>query len=218
MLSASSYGFKGIADELEGDIARAATQAMRETTVETRDRLREQTRSAGLSDRLLNTWTARAYPNGAKNSINPAGVVYSRAPDIMDAFTRGATIRPISGGKYLWLPTDNVPKAPRRTGVSRGASSAKMTPEDCERRFRTEFVIKPGRNGRLLAYMDLQAGRRRPARADARKRLSGGSGARLTLMFVLTRSVTMPRLIDLDATANNWMSRYEAALRRGFGQ
>ncbi len=171
MLSGKTFGFGELAHDIEGDIARAATGAMRDTAPLTRDELRQQTRSAGLGDKLPNTWTARSYPDGEKNSINPAGVVYSRAPEIMDAFTRGATIRPVAGSKFLWIPTNNVPRGRARMGrFSRNAEgqmrplrhkAGAISPEECESRFNTDFVVRKGRAGRLLAYMDLLAGRAR---------------------------------------------------------
>ncbi|MBB3691456.1 DUF6441 family protein [Sphingomonas sp. BK580] len=229
MLSAATFGFSDLANEIEGDIARAATDAMRDTAPLTRDELRQQTRSLGLGDRLPNTWTARSYPDGQRNSINPAGVVYSRAPEIMDAFTRGATIRPVAGSQFLWIPTSNVPRARSRSGRLRGngqrpsrLQAGAITPEECESRFNTDFVIRKGRAGRLLAFMDLVAGRARRGgsnvRAPTRRRVEAGREPKLTLMFVLTRSVTMPKLFDLDASAGRWAVRYEQAFDNRLGR
>lgn len=90
-----------VMDDIEGDIARDATEAMSETMEAARDELRAQVVSNGLGVRLSRTWTARAFPGGAKHSINPAGYIWSRAPDIIDSFIKGATIRPVNGSKYL---------------------------------------------------------------------------------------------------------------------
>lgn len=232
MFSAATFGFSDLAHEIEGDIARAATGAMRDTAPLARDELRQQTRSAGLGDKLPNTWTSRAYPDGEKNSMNPAGVVYSRAPEIMDAFTRGATIRPVAGSEFLWIPTKNVPRGRARMGrYARNADgqmrplrhkAGSITPEECESRFNTDFVMRKGRAGRLLAYMDLLAGRTRRGGSSLRpvtaRRQAQGRVAKLTLMFVLTRSVTMPKLLDLDASAGRWALRYEQALDRRLAQ
>ena len=229
MLSAKSLGFSGIADDIEGEIASIATGAMRETAEATRDELRAQTVSVGLGGRLPNTWTARAYPGGTKNSINPAGIVYSRAPDIMDAFTRGATIRPVAGAKYLWIPTKNVPRARSRTSgyrrVQTGSGSrplrikaGALTPEECENRFNTDFVIKKGKAGRLLAFMDLVKGRGGGVRMPTKGRLRQGRAPSLVLMFTLTRSVKMPKYFDLDASAERWVTRYDQALTTRLGR
>lgn len=232
MLSAATFGFGDLADEIEGAIARSATGAMRDTAPLTRDELRQQTRSLGLGDKLPNTWTARAYPNGEKNSINPAGVVYSRAPEIMDAFTRGATIRPVAGSDFLWIPTKNVPRARARSSMGiqgpdgkirqRRYRAGSISPEECESRFNTDFVMRKGRAGRLLAFMDLLAGRTRRGGSAFRpvtaRRQAQGREAKLTLMFVLTRSVTMPKLFDLDASAGRWAVRYETAFDRRLAQ
>lgn len=227
MLTAQYDKFSGVMDDIEGQIAGSATSAMRRTAKETRDRLRQQTRSAGLGSRLPNTWSARAYPVGAKNSINPAGLVYSRAPDIMDAFTRGATIRPIGGDHFLWIPTKNVPRArPRSRGTAiREANGSitrpkrlrggAITPEECETRFNTEFVVKKGRSGRRLAFMDLVAGRAGGARKPTAGRARQGRKPKLTLMFVLTKTAKMPKLFDLDREADAWANAFEREFTEG---
>lgn len=225
MLTAKYDTFSGVIDEIEGEIAGAATSAMRRTAEQTRDRLRRQTTSAGLGSRLPNTWTARAYPAGAKNSINPAGLVYSRAPDIMDAFTRGATIRPIGGDNYLWIPTKNVPRARSRSSAwqrvggpdgsrPRRLRAGALTPEECESRFNTDFVVKKGRAGRRLAFMDLVRARSgRGVRGATAGRRRQGREPKLTLMFVLTKTAKMPKLFDLDKEAQAWAADFE----RDFG-
>lgn len=222
MITAKHDALSTLMEAIEGDIAADATHAMRVTTERRRDHLRQQTRAVGLGERLPNTWTGRAYPGGAKNSINPAGLVYSRAPDIMDAFTRGATIRPVGGDNFLWIPTKNVPRARARTSSYRrvsgpngsrplGIKAGALTPEECESRFNTEFVVKKGKAGRRLAFMDLISARRRGGgvRGATAGRLRQGREPKLTLMFVLTKSVKLPKLFDLDREAQAWVADFE---------
>ena len=213
--------FGKIMDSFEGGVAKAATRAMRSSLIPTRDELRQQIVSAGLGARLANTWTGRAYPDGEKNSINPAGFIWSRAPTIVAGFIAGATIRPINGAQYLWIPTDNVPRARSRTGRQLGMSGGRMryerrpagalTPDECERRYDTGFVIRPGRNGNLLAFMDLIRSRnRRGERANTKGRRAQGRISRLTLMFTLTRQARLPKLLDLDGPAARWTARFDS--------
>lgn len=206
--------FDKVMDDIEGDIARDVTEAMRETMESARDELRAQVVSNGLGVRLSRTWTARAFPGGAKHSINPAGYIWSRAPDIIDSFIRGATIRPIHGAKYLWIPTDNVPAETARVGRSgRKFKGGQITPDECEARFDTEFIVRPGRNGRLLAFMDLVGARNgRGVRRATAGRLRQGRAPKLTLMFVLVRTTRMPKLLDLEAVAKKWEASFERAL------
>lgn len=212
--------------------ARLAAEKADEAAMRNAERRRELLPRVEVALAVPNTWTARAYPDGEKHSINPAGVVYSRAPEIMDAFTRGATIRPVAGSQFLWIPTRNVPRARARSTMGvrgldgqirqRRYRGGSISPEECESRFNTDFVMRKGRAGRLLAYMDLLAGRARRGGSAFRpvtaRRQAQGRVAKLTLMFVLTRSVTMPKLFDLDASAGRWAVRYEQALDRRLAQ
>lgn len=205
--------FKRTLNDIEGGIAKAATAAMRETIIDARDELRRQTVSAGLGARMANTWTARAYPDGAKNSINPGGFIWSRAPDIIDSFVRGATIRPVNGAKYLWIPTDNVPAERGRVNRrGRNVKGGAITPEECENRFNTDFIMKPGRNGRVLAFMQLTRARSgRGLRRNTAGRRAQGRASQLTLMYVLVPSLRMPKLLDLEAVAAKWTTSFELA-------
>lgn len=218
-----SMGFgdlMGTLNDAEGDIAKAATAAMRETIIDARDELRRQTVSSGLGARMANTWTARAYPAGEKNSINPAGFIWSRAPDIIDAFVRGAVIRPVNGSKFLWIPTDNVPAERGRVNRrGRNVKGGAITPEECENRFNTDFVMKPGRAGRLLAFMQLTRARSgRGLRRDTAGRRAQGRAGKLTLMYVLVPSLRMPKLLDLEGVAAKWSTSFETAFTNRLGR
>lgn len=202
--------FKALADSIEGDIAQAATGAMRETMPIAKQELRAQVTSAGLGQRLANTWRGEVYPKGGR-SVNPAGFIWSNAPDIVDSFIRGATIRPVNGAQYLWLPTKNVPLARGRVGrKGNNLKGGSITPEECENRFNTDFVVLKGRSGGLLAFMDLLASKnRRSFRPATRARLAEGRERRLMLMFVLRPFVTLPKLLDPDGVAQRWTVQFE---------
>lgn len=202
--------FKALADEIEGDIAQAATAAMRETMPLAKQELRDQVTSAGLGRRLANTWRGEVYPK-ERRALNPAGYIWSNAPDIIDSFMRGATIRPVNGAQFLWIPTKNVPRARGRVGrKGNNLKGGALTPEECENRFNTDFVVLRGRAGRLLAFMDLLAAKnRRGFRPATRARLAQGRERRLTLMYVLTPTARMPKLLDVDKVADRWTERFE---------
>lgn len=202
--------FKALADDIEGDIAQAATAAMRETMPIAKQELRDQVTSAGLGQRLANTWRGEVYPKD-RRALNPAGYIWSNAPDIIDSFMRGATIRPVNGAQFLWIPTKNVPRARGRVGrKGNNLKGGALTPEECENRFNTDFVVLRGRAGRLLAFMDLLAAKnRRGFRPATRARLAQGRQRKLTLMFVLTPTARMPKLLDVDKVADRWTERFE---------
>ncbi|MEC7932379.1 MAG: DUF6441 family protein [Pseudomonadota bacterium] len=195
--------------EIEGDIAQDMTIIMREEASGLKEELRQQVTGAGMGARLARTWQAQVYPKGGR-SLNPAGYVYSKAPQIIQAFTDGATIRPVNGGKWLWIPTGNVP-ARRRAGnyvssMRRRANGTKMTPEEVELHFNAELdVVIEG--GKGLAFIDVVAGLRGGYRQATAGRVAGRRKAEPVLMFTLVKAVKMPRLLELDAPARRAAAR-----------
>jgi len=201
--------------DVEGEIAKITTAAMRGATNTLKTRLRDQIRDAGMGNRLANTWRADTYPE-TRDALNPAGYAWSNAPDIITAFASGATIMPHGGRKYLWLPTKAVPRA---RGGRTGAK--KMTPPEVLKRFGvSEFVIKKGRGGRLLAF--IAQGRGKTARGAVRRvrkgRLAHGENGELLLMFVLMSSVRMPKKFDLQEAGDIGAADFVARLEEGLGQ
>jgi hypothetical protein len=204
---------------IEISIAGVATGAMEDAVTGLKSELRGQVLEAGMGQRLANTWRSNVYPAAyGRKSINPAGVVWSAAPLIIDAFARGASIRPVNGSKYLWIPTKNVPKHRRagsyRSNLSkRAGGGSSMSPEECELHFNTEFIVRPGRAGSLLAFMDLTAGlntKRGAWRRDTAGRRQQGRRARPVLMFVLRKTVKLPRRFDIESAANRWAAKLPA--------
>lgn len=203
-------------NDIEGDIAKAATDAMRETSPVSKQELREQVTSSGLGVRLANTWQDKVYPL-KRNSLNPTGYIWSNAPGIIDSFNRGATIRPVGGHKYLWIPTRSVPRA---RGSSRKTSTSRMTPDEVQIEFGADFVIRRGKAGRLLAFIPKARGQTpKGALRNVRKgRLGHGAKQELVLMFTLVRSVRLPKLLDIDAVASRWAGRFETAFQARLGE
>lgn len=195
--------FQAAASGMEGAIAAAATGAMRDTTPDAKQELREQVVGAGLGTRLANTWRGDVYPKSAR-SMHPAGFIHSNAPLIIDSFLRGAQIVPVSGGRYLAIPTDSVPKSRGSRGASR-----RMTPVEVEAVFDQNLIIRKGRDGHLLAFID-------PSLANGRriKRQRGAPRARLVLMFTLVPTVRLPKLLDLEGPAQRWAVSFGRAVER----
>src|SRR5690606_18862882 len=63
-------------------------------------RLRAMVISAFGSQRLANTWRGMAFPAKGRTSLGPTDLVYSKAPHIIEAFSKTTTIRGSSG---FWL-------------------------------------------------------------------------------------------------------------------
>lgn len=203
-------------DNIELTIAQVATRSMQDAVDGLTAELRGQAIEAGMGQRLANTWRGDVYPKiYGRVSMNPAGVVRSAAPLIIDAFARGATIRPVNGAKYLWIPTRAVPRR-RRAGSYKSNMSARsggggaMSPEECELHFNTEFTVRPGARGSLLAFMDLTTGLSRRGgglRRDTRGRQAQGRKAKPVLMFVLRKTVKLKRLFDIEGAASRWAAK-----------
>lgn len=87
---------------------RAVTLGVREATDGLKLSMRRQVTSAGLGQRMVNTWRGDLYPRG-QNSIRAAGMVYTKASRIMEGFESAAVIRS-KDGWWLAIPTPNAPK------------------------------------------------------------------------------------------------------------
>lgn len=200
--------FTAVTNGIAADIAGAATDVMRETTLSAKQELRDQVVSAGLGARLGNTWRGDVYPKSGE-AMNPAGYIHSNAPDIIDSFVRGAQIVPIGGARYLAIPTDAVPRAP---GAGRASSTKRMTPEQVETAFNQDLIVRPGEDGHLLGFIDPNL-----SRFKRIKRPRGAGKSRLVLMFTFVATLRMPKLLDLDGPADHWASAFRDAFSRRIG-
>src|SRR5579884_2686399 len=106
----------------EVDIARSVTAAMRQVTEGLKVDLRADVVDAGLGQRLANTWRGKTYPEGGI-SLEAASFVWSKAPNIVDAFDRGVTIKS-SRGPWLAIPT----AAAGMKGLSATGAMKRITP------------------------------------------------------------------------------------------
>jgi hypothetical protein len=104
------------AETLAGE--RAVTRAIDAETKALQTQVRAQTAAAfgARSRNLTNAWRRKLYPENGRVSMNAKGVVWTKAPTIIDAFERGVTIR-ARGSKYLAIPTGfNAPLGRRGRG------------------------------------------------------------------------------------------------------
>ena len=74
-----------------------------------RTELRRQVTSAGLGQRLANSWRDKHYRN---QKLDAASVVYTKAPQIIRAFDEGAVIRS-RRGRFLAIPTKRAEEGNR---------------------------------------------------------------------------------------------------------
>jgi hypothetical protein len=115
--------------------------------------LRRQVASAGLGQRLANSWRDKHYPN---QRLDAASLVYTKAPQIIRALDEGAVIRS-RRGRFLAIPTENAPRKGTDGGrISPHVSGAPVWAAPV--RPSAERAIAPG--GGRIARLVQQANRR----------------------------------------------------------
>lgn len=181
----------------EGDVARSVTAAMRRAADGMKGDLRADVLDAGLGQRLANTWRGKTFPESGA-SIEAAAFVWSKAPNIVDAFDRGVTIRS-SRGFWLAIPTP----AAGKTGFTSTGARKRITPGGWERRtgMRLRFVYRRGAPSLLVAD-NARLTKRGLARANTR--LAGRS---TVVVFILVPQVTLRKRLDIDGIAQRWAAR-----------
>lgn len=192
--------------ETAADGAVAVTRGIRAATDGLKNELRAQVTSAGMSQRLANTWRGKAYPDqSGRFSLGAAGLVTSNAPDIVAAFDDGATIVPVNGSRYLAIPTKAVPR--RRLG-SGTKGRYYMSPVEVEAHFNQDLRFARAGNGRLVAYVDVIGARSgKGFRRATRKRLEAGRTTASVVMFVLVPKVHLRKTLDIAGAEARWTAR-----------
>jgi len=191
----------------EGDVARSVTAAMRRATEGLKGDLRADVVDAGLGQRLANTWRGKTYPE-AGESIEAASFVWSKAPNIVDAFDRGVTIRS-NRGFWLAIPTP----AAGKTGLTSTGARKRITPGGWERRtgMRLRFVYRRGRPSLLVAD-NARLSKSGLARPNIGRTRGGAIYTRLAgratvVVFILVPQVSLRKRLDIEATAARWAAR-----------
>ena len=215
---AETSGLSACLDHGLDQIARATSEGMRRAVEGLKEDLRNETYAAGLGLRVANAWQGSTFPDKGRISLDPAGYVWTNTPRIVDGFVRGATIRPVAGGRYLWIPTDNVPivsGSQRADPSRRGRGPA--TPYEVELLFNQDLILRRWRGGRMLAFVEvIKARTQRTGRRNLRRatpgRLAQGRKVERILMFVLVRSVKLRSLIDPQAAGQRWAARVPALI------
>ncbi len=197
---------RGLSD-IEGDAARCVTRAMREATDGLKSDLRADVVDAGLGRRLANTWRGKTFPESGA-SIEAAAFVWSKAPNIVDAFDRGVTIRS-RHGFWLAIPTP----AAGATGLAATGARRRITPGGFERRtgMRLRFVYRRGRPSLLVAD-NARLSKSGLARPNTGRKRGGAvytrlSGRSTVVVFILVPQVTLRKRLDIDAIAMRWAER-----------
>lgn len=157
--------------------------------------LRQKTLAAFGSQRLANTWRGNLYPRLPKVSLAAAGVVYSNAPHIIEAFSAATTIRS-KDGFFLAIPSPDAPKL---------FNGRRVTPTNwpASRFGDLQFVYRPGKSSLLVAtgVRRTKSGRVSRQLANGGRNASGGfkAGVVSVVMFFLVPFVRLKQVFDLEA-------------------
>jgi hypothetical protein len=197
---------------------RAAMAAIRAETEQVKAELRQQVMSAfgGNARGVANAWRSQIFPKSGE-SLRPAGLVFTKLPNVIDAFERGATIRPKGSRKFLAIPTGFNRQGGRR-GAKPRVTPAQMVasgqgflcPFKSGRGFVWCLPVRQGqRTGRGRAPLiaggiaAVATSRRKGAAAWQQSLLAQG----FVPMFLLLPQVTLAKRLDVQGAA-------ERALRR----
>lgn len=162
--------------------------------------LRQQVTSAGMGTKLANTWRSRVYDN---KGYNPTGLVYTRAPKIIEAFDKGVLIKPRAGGVWLAIPTATAPK--------RGTDGKKLMPLNFPeaKLGKLEFIYRQKGPSFLVVHNvrashNRKTGQLRGFRKASDAALRTGKGLSSAIMFILIRQVKLEKRLDVASAAKIW--------------
>lgn len=169
------------------DGAKAVTLGIRSATDGLKQAMRSQVQSSGLSSRLANTWRGDTFPK-SKTSINAAGVVYTKAPKIMEGFEFETVIRS-QNGTWLAVSTDAIKKR---------IYGKRMTPALYERSkgIRLRFVYRPHGVSFLVH--------------EQKKKT--------IIAFLLVPQVKMPRLINFSTESRKWQDKVPSLILENWNE
>jgi hypothetical protein len=178
----------------------AVTSGVRAATNGLKADLRAQVTSAGLGQRLANTWRSRIYPEG-QQSLGAAGYVWSKAPNLIRLYDEGAIIRS-KQGLYLAIPTPAAGRfADRRQ---------KITPGAWERihGIRLRFIYRRSGPSLLVADNVRLTARGRAAANIGRRQgaiYSRLSGRTTVPLFILVPQVSVKKRLDVNGAGEKWI-------------
>jgi hypothetical protein len=173
---------------------KAVTAAMRVAGAGLKSDWRAQITRARLGQRLANTIRSKTFP-AAGESLKAAALIWSNAPQIIEAHDTGPLIRS-KDGFWLAIPTP---------AAGKGTRGKALTPGEWERRrgLRLRFVYR--RNGPSLLVAD---GRLNSVGLGVASRSKTGRGQSTVPIFLLVPQVKLAKRLSLARDAE----RVQAAI------
>ncbi len=187
---------KVMAAELQTAV-HAVSQGVQQATDGLKGELRDQVTNAGLGGKLAQTWRGQIYPRGGQ-SLNAAGFVWSKAPDIISAFADGVTIRS-KHGRFLAIPTQYVIRQ----------KNHRISPADFEEAGIPLRYIPPqgARKVGLLVADNFRVTSKGRARVASSTALRTGRDLASIIMFILVPQVSLRKRLNVDGAAQKWIDR-----------
>jgi len=191
------------------DIERAVASGTREAGRGLKVELRRQVASAGLGQRLANSWRDKHYAN---QKLDAASLVYTKAPQIIRAFDEGAVIRS-RRGRFVAIPTENAPR--------KGTDGRRISPSTFpEHRFGPlRFVPRPTGPSLLVAdglraSFSRQTDELRGFRRATERARRSGQGLTTVVMFLLVPQVKLRERLDVGRAAERWSAHLPALIEQ----
>jgi hypothetical protein len=191
------------------NIERAVVSGTRNAGPGLRTELRGQVTSAGLGQRLANSWRDRHYPN---QGLDAASLVYTKAPQIVRAFDEGAVIRS-RRGRFLAIPTENAPR--------KGTDGKRIGPNTFPEHRLGPLRFVPRSSGPSLLVVDglrasysRQTGELRGFRRATERARRSGQGLTTVAMFLLVPQVKLRKRLNVARAAERWSGELPALIKQ----
>lgn len=188
--SVEGSGFDTIGEALADQTERAVKRAMTRVTAGVKNDLREQVTGAGLGQRLANTWQGKTFPERG-GSIDAAAFVFSKAAKLALAFDEGSLIT-ARNAKWLAIPTAAAGPVGGR------GTSKRLTPAIWEQRTGQKLRLQMRKGRTPVLVID-----RRVSKLGRVQKESASRQA-TSVIFVLVKQAKLPKLLDIDAVADEW--------------
>jgi hypothetical protein len=186
--------FRSAMDKRLDHDAAAITDAVKSSTALVKNNWRAQIRGAGLSSRLGNTVRSKTYP-ATGSSLHPAGEVFASkgTPQfILAELEQGAVIN-VARGRFLAIPTQNVPRGPRGT---------RLTPHTLEAITGYHLRYAQNKRGTKMLVADTVASKSKRGGIRPASRTRRGRTVTTLVFYILVPQVTIKKRLNLISEAN----------------
>lgn len=184
----------------------ATFAVMSETAKAIKQDWQAQVQSAFKGRKLINTIKSRVFRN---RGFDPAAIIYTKAPKIMEAHSTSKVIVPRQG-KFMAIPTENVPRK----------GGGRYTPKTWDASRFGELVFVPARAGKeamLIAQDVRKSYSRKTGEFRGYKRAKSKAArkeAENVVMFILVKQAKIRDRLDIDKAVQVRLAAMPALMER----